>query len=1170
MKTDALKRTKRTGSTIVKILALFVFWQLCVLDVHAQIIEVSVSHYFVGRCRPQDSSYYRDYDGNNFLPETDFVVTIDEDKKEILIGGRDNDIIAGGIFFSSPYEEYNSYAISPSYNGHFTVPSEIYVDCVDPSSQGWYKVVDINAYAFYNIRGLKSIKMHCKHLRLIEQNAFDADTKYNSVQSVDIKTDQALTIETNAFANTMMNLNGSGDYSNYVNTSRNCLQTVTIKSAGLTVQPRAFIGCEGLKKVDIQSSGIINIGESAFAAIGYKVTNGSTQIEYSNLPALWNSTSQDYIRITGPVNTIAERAFAGHVNIKEVKINDSRTNNDTGDMTIGQYAFENLFDGSSADGIIDIRGPITTISNYAFRPESRFVNKTSPLIPSGQSYTSCVKSIQIRNTGTKNLTIGQYAFSELFSVNSPESQPGEIIITGAVESIANYAFYKPTYTKSININNTGSTALTIGTHAFEYPFQCKGNYGGTLQIAGNLKSIGQYSFAGGYALNNTTINNTGSQDLTIDDYAFCDTYSYNYNGITPNAGTLNIKGRIAKIGKSAFSYNRISNYTYGNLQTLSINNTGNTEMTIGDMAFRQQYNRSGSGSCSIGGKLSSIGKEAFMNTNYLVTLTINTTSKFAINDDCFANSVRLSKLNSNNGQTTPTLPATVAYVGNRAFRNTGFTEITFPILSLPASKNPTITSTNPMRQVQLTKGGSTTKVPSSNAVHDEYNINSNFGNNVFANCANLTSATVNSTATGVGVFSGCTKLNNVTLGSTVKFIEAQSFEGCTSLKRLFVPRNVEVVGASIMRNGANPHRITFENPQPPYAFKNAFNGNNPNIVVPTGCVSSYLFSSNDGGFQNVANDNISCEYTVPSSGWGTLGMQAHNIIEFGCDESDNKITRLEINGSKQRGTFTDVYDVRRIGVADAGNIATNTTTNINIYTADCYYPRNGKVGIDKIQNGPVVPTNTSTSSRHIGYLVEGEGSKTYYLHHYTGGNMNSTASTAHTYAGYQTLREAAKTTFDGEVIPRPSVFEGGTYGRKVAPNLLMAFIGTVYTQGQNFAIDNGEYYGTQECYFYGLAGGRFRKIAGWSNFREGNAFIAIPKNLIDSTNPELFSGANELLGFFIANETESDDDMPTGIYGSTSSVDDNAGWYTINGVKLDKRPTKRGIYIHNGRKEAVK
>ena len=29
-------------------------------------------------------------------------------------------------------------------------------------------------------------------------------------------------------------------------------------------------------------------------------------------------------------------------------------------------------------------------------------------------------------------------------------------------------------------------------------------------------------------------------------------------------------------------------------------------------------------------------------------------------------------------------------------------------------------------------------------------------------------------------------------------------------------------------------------------------------------------------------------------------------------------------------------------------------------------------------------------------------------------------------------------------------------------------------------------------------------------------------------------------------------------------------WYTIDGRKLDGKPTKKGLYIHNGRKEVVK
>ncbi|MCR5044096.1 MAG: hypothetical protein K6A93_08190 [Bacteroidaceae bacterium] len=35
-------------------------------------------------------------------------------------------------------------------------------------------------------------------------------------------------------------------------------------------------------------------------------------------------------------------------------------------------------------------------------------------------------------------------------------------------------------------------------------------------------------------------------------------------------------------------------------------------------------------------------------------------------------------------------------------------------------------------------------------------------------------------------------------------------------------------------------------------------------------------------------------------------------------------------------------------------------------------------------------------------------------------------------------------------------------------------------------------------------------------------------------------------------------------------IHDNDGWYTLTGVKLDGKPTERGIYLHNGRKEAVR
>ena len=49
-------------------------------------------------------------------------------------------------------------------------------------------------------------------------------------------------------------------------------------------------------------------------------------------------------------------------------------------------------------------------------------------------------------------------------------------------------------------------------------------------------------------------------------------------------------------------------------------------------------------------------------------------------------------------------------------------------------------------------------------------------------------------------------------------------------------------------------------------------------------------------------------------------------------------------------------------------------------------------------------------------------------------------------------------------------------------------------------------------------------------------------------------------------------DTPTGISltPDTSVTDDQSGYYTLDGIKLDGKPIKKGMYIHNGKKEVVK
>ena len=50
------------------------------------------------------------------------------------------------------------------------------------------------------------------------------------------------------------------------------------------------------------------------------------------------------------------------------------------------------------------------------------------------------------------------------------------------------------------------------------------------------------------------------------------------------------------------------------------------------------------------------------------------------------------------------------------------------------------------------------------------------------------------------------------------------------------------------------------------------------------------------------------------------------------------------------------------------------------------------------------------------------------------------------------------------------------------------------------------------------------------------------------------------------------EDLPTGIVSidNSQSIIDNDVWFTINGTRLNGKPTKAGIYIVNGKKVVIK
>ena len=85
----------------------------------------------------------------------------------------------------------------------------------------------------------------------------------------------------------------------------------------------------------------------------------------------------------------------------------------------------------------------------------------------------------------------------------------------------------------------------------------------------------------------------------------------------------------------------------------------------------------------------------------------------------------------------------------------------------------------------------------------------------------------------------------------------------------------------------------------------------------------------------------------------------------------------------------------------------------------------------------------------------------------------------------------------------------------------------------------------------------FRPISTTYNLRANRAYLQIPTYMVGSS-----AGANAV-------GIESEEGV-TGIDNSLSDMDANAHWFTLDGRRLNGKPTQKGIYVVNGQKVVIK
>ena len=85
----------------------------------------------------------------------------------------------------------------------------------------------------------------------------------------------------------------------------------------------------------------------------------------------------------------------------------------------------------------------------------------------------------------------------------------------------------------------------------------------------------------------------------------------------------------------------------------------------------------------------------------------------------------------------------------------------------------------------------------------------------------------------------------------------------------------------------------------------------------------------------------------------------------------------------------------------------------------------------------------------------------------------------------------------------------------------------------------------------------FRPISSTYNLKANRAYLQIPTSMVSSS-----AGANAVGIEF--------EEGVTGIDNSLSDMDANAHWFTLDGSRLNGKPTQKGIYVVNGQKVVIK
>ena len=983
------------------------------------------------------------------------------------------------------------------------------------------------------------------------------------------------------------------------------LTTVTIPASVTSIGNNAFQNCGSLATMTVAGENKVYDSRNGCNAIIEKNTN-------TLIAGCINST------IPASVTSIGDEAFNCCSGLTSVTI-------PAGVTSIGNYAF------NSCSGLTSVTIPasVTSIGNYAFDCCSGLTSVTIPA-----SVTSIGEGVfeYCKNLATITVEDGNTVYNSRNGCNAIIETSSNKLIAGcknttipaSVTSIGNYAFSGCSGLTSVEIP---TNVTSIGDNAFS---GCTGLISVTIPASVTSIGVGAFIFCG--QLTSVLVNATTPP--TLGDYAFdsnasgrkiyvptasVESYKSDWstyrNDImaftTERSGSCgtDVTWKLTGIpdnytltisGSGAINDRPWTGYANG-IKTVVI---GSGVTSIGDNAF---FGCSGLTSIEIPASVTSIGKYAFSGCSGLATVTVYAPS-CTLGSNAFSACGNLKNIYVFSDLVDDYKAAWSAYESK-------ITAMT-PVASGTCGKE---TPEDVTWRLEGEAGHYRLIISGTGEMADYIYLNTrpwhNYSENIktiviengvtsigecaFCECNGLTSISIPASVTSIGpsAFEGCSALTSIEIPASVTSIGNYAFGYCSALTSIEIPASVTTIGEEAFNNTA------LTSIEIPASVTSIGNG----AFIDCEKLTSITVAEGNANYSNDTNGalfnkekttlikypegNDADSYKIPASvtsigekafkGCGDLETVTlpDNVTSIGNEafkdcgglqsiEIPAKVTSIGNSAFQACGSLTTVNILANVtSIGDNAFMECSNLQSIEIHanvTSIGNYAFNvcSSLASVTLNNNPTIGEeaffyNTTVTMNLAAAEVEGAHWTTFYNNY---GNFQADENTE-VYKGAVSGSELVLTAISDKIVNAGNAVILKSTGNPVMTLKADNSTGD-YSDNElkglsvrTLASDVKTNYSANSLYVMGNKSNKFGFHKYTGTYMPANkAFLA------------LGSGSSAPLRMVI-----DDDEETTGIASMADGIDNMSDeWYTLDGRKLNGKPTTKGLYIVKGKKVMIK